>query len=641
MPRIPTIPLEQNVAGPAGGRRASAQDFAAGLDTSIASQRAAGGADQAVAGAQARAGVATARGLGQLGGGLQSAGEAAIDLQDRLAQSDLSVKVATGQAELTSELEGTIRNAQPGDQTVVPRFLERFDKYFSKMGEGVRTRGAKEYLAKSVASLRGHLFVKATEAQADLAGRKLRNDADVRLSQLSTSAYNSPDAFNESIRQWNLTLGLLHQSGLSSAQVEEVKRSGERVIADSALRGRIAVDPKGTMQSIKSGEWKDFIDGGRADTLIKSAEAEIRQQEDEARRKKSEAREALREARDSNYDAAVRAWADKKLGWRGGEVDISKLNVTGPQREHLLNLLKVQENENLQLKNDPQVFMNFWEKFNKSDSDPKAPPVTEAEINAAVGLGLDVQHRNILMQRMAEDTKGDRVYLSAVYATARQKLVEVTDRLGRKDPNGPANYQRWLAWFKPQFEEGRQNKKSAAELLAEDSPLITGIDRFRTTPQDLLKRTLRSRAVEASASPSSPPPAAAKAPAILEAGADAGSAPGLPGAVREPGRAKGKAPEQVRYSAPPTAAAPPQPAEVPPPENRPKLPSRRGSMTGFVDDLGTSNLLAELQDKGMKVEIKPGLVAPTERAPAADGPVQRNPGETPEEFLARKKAAAK
>jgi len=116
---------------------------------------------------------------GSEGAGLQQAGAAISGLGDALAKQEedqeisaVRRSVAETQTSLTEQWINAQQTAQPGDLTIADKFSDNVKTQFAKLGEGLKTKAAQDYLAQAGDQLYGHFRANALQFQAAQAGKK-------------------------------------------------------------------------------------------------------------------------------------------------------------------------------------------------------------------------------------------------------------------------------------------------------------------------------------------------------------------------------------------------------------------------------------------------------------------------------------
>lgn len=494
MAKLPDSLIRTDVAGPSGGRRANAEDFGAGAETLISSQRAATYALRGSADAARAASTATRRGgEAQLAAdraqaaGLESLGDAATKVSDvlyqrkeRVEKSDLNAKLADAQAKWASNLDETLRTADPGDTQVVPRFLKGFDDYSKQLSQGYETQGAKELAQDGVARLRGHFFETAMKGQAHLAELKAKQDYVTHQTKSSEANEIDPSGFALSIERHDAYVNdLVQNHGLSRAAAIQMSTEGRAELARAAFRGYQRIDPQNAIDRLKAGEFKDYIDGEQTFALTKSAEQDIEHRKTEARVEKSEAREAQRETWEKNFDDAFKAIQDGRAGWHGGEVDLAKVDVNGSQRAHLMALREAMSDKSSKLTDDPATRLRILDIM-------RDPTKTDAEKtqarNDALGHGISENTWHLAGQLASTQTQANKVFLDRIDEVARDKLLGPAHT---RTAQSVDNYLQFTEWSNSEIQRLIKPKAdggaglSYADIAKSDGPILSHMSTFQ------------------------------------------------------------------------------------------------------------------------------------------------------------------
>lgn len=325
MAQLPQNLLRTEVSGPAQSRRAEANDFGAGRDTLIGATRSASNATRQTADAarvragsidraadaELRAGLAEAGGIASIGRAAGDIGDALYERRKSQEISDLTAKLANGQAKWATHLDETLRTADPADTQVVSRFLKDFGEYGKGLEKGLQTRAAREYARQGAARLKGHFFETAMKGQAELARVKTVQDYAAHQSQSTNALMVDPEGLTLALERHDLYLA--NAKGLDSKRRLELETAGRAELARAAVRGVINRDFMEARERLKTGEFSQYLDADATHTLLKEVDAEERDQRLEESRRLAEARAQREIEQKAKRDEAFDLWVDGKL----------------------------------------------------------------------------------------------------------------------------------------------------------------------------------------------------------------------------------------------------------------------------------------------------------------------------------------
>src|SRR3990167_5397561 len=181
--------------------------------------------------------------------------------EEQAEVSELNVKISKAQEEWSTNLDERLNSAAPGDKTIVPKFTDELDNYFSQLGQDIKTEKGRQYFNEQTANLHTHLLTAAYQGQARLAGVKAKEDFNTALNSSSSALVNDPSSFSITLQRNNAYINQLVDSGLSSADAAQLRINSTNELATSAIRGWISLSHQEAKQQLDSGQWNDFIDG--------------------------------------------------------------------------------------------------------------------------------------------------------------------------------------------------------------------------------------------------------------------------------------------------------------------------------------------------------------------------------------------
>lgn len=281
--RIPVIRQDLNVSGPSGQRNASASDFEPGLSAELSADRADAGAASGAMLAQVSADQLSGKAAQALGSSLGEASDALYKWQANKEQSDASAKVATMHGKWAAEIPTRLKSAQPGDSKFVSGILSDFDKQAEGLSDGYETNEARQYVQKSLASLRGDIFAKSAVAQGELAAQEKINNLNTAATQYSAASFHSPGDALQNIKAFRSAVELTRKD-IGYDKAADIERSVTSEIALQGMMGRVRDNWRGAVDEIASGKWDEYLDGGKQAQVVSAARAVQAREREEADR---------------------------------------------------------------------------------------------------------------------------------------------------------------------------------------------------------------------------------------------------------------------------------------------------------------------------------------------------------------------
>lgn len=458
MPQIKEYIQRTEVAGPMQGRRASSEEF----------------------GMMGRA-------LQQAGGAVQQVGDAVYKRAEQSEISDASVKMSEAHAEFTNKLNTDLQKGTVNAE----EFTKQYDDYMAKVSEGFSTRGAKQYLQKSSASMRAHFLESSFAAQSELAGVKTRENYNNTLKNFSSGLMGDPSSY-ETVRQvHNAYLDdLVATGGLPATVAAKLRTAGETEIAKSAVRGWIDLNPHEAKAQLASGKWDAAFDGDVKKQLLGESDMGIRSREIEYERQQREAEKIKVQQQQKTQNDFLEKMVNGQLTAK----DILKSNLDAfgsGSKQQFLNLMETNAKEAERIRTNPGVFTDLFNRVHLPDGDPNKI-TDENQLNQYLGKGLTLEDiKNLRGEMQGRGTMAgeeESIMKKQLMDIARTRLTKSNPMLGIRDPHGEEQLARYQNLFMTKYAEGRKAGKSATDLLSPDSPDYLGkfIGDYAKSPQQIM-----------------------------------------------------------------------------------------------------------------------------------------------------------
>lgn len=465
MPRIPSYTPKVEANGPVDSRRVTGEDLGFGA------------------------------GFSALGKGLGELGDAVSKTAERSETADITAKLATLHGQAATDLQQRFQSADPGDQTVAPKFMEDFTGQLDKLGENLQTGAARRYFQETGARLTAHYQQSAFANQADLAGVKAKEDHVRTLNGLSAGLEGDPSSFELSRNMHeNYINNLVQTGGLPSEAAEKLRVQGETELAKSAVRGWAQIDPAEAKKQLDSGQWDQYLGGDVKHQMLSEvhvAENARRVQQD---RLDAKAKELLDAQREITEGKLLQKYVDGSL--TDHDIMTSNLPNFGLGSKYQFvemgkRALKAKE------KTDTHVFNTTYERIIAPDGDPQKI-VDPSDLNELVGNGLTARDASWLRGQMIStrtpEGKIESEMKKSVDSVAKASLTSTDMMSGKHDPIGEEQLAKFRNWFNDEYKNQRKAGKTSQELLDPGSPnyLGKGIQRFARTPEQVMKDQLKA-----------------------------------------------------------------------------------------------------------------------------------------------------
>lgn len=434
----------------------------------------------------------TASGIGAIGQGIQSFGEA---LQRRDEQADITDSgeaLSAVHAKFSNRYNEEIQKGTLNSE----KLLEDFDNEVGRVEEGTRTFKGSETVKRASTELRRH-FIEATfSGQAMLAGEKAKTSYVNTLNNYSSTLINDPSSFEvaRTMHEDQINQLVLSQ-GLPAETAEKLKRAGVVELAKSAVRGWIQLDPENAKAQLKEGKWDGFVGGDEKYQLYKEAEQGIHAREVDAERKRREQERLLQKEREVTQNKFLSKVVDGSLDFK--DILNSNLEAFGSGSKDQFIRMIDENSKGGKIKTDPAIFTELFRRIHLPDGDPKKI-VDENELNQFVinrKLGFDdLNHlRGEVQGKRTQQGDLESGMKRRMYQQAEALLVKTNPMLGIKDPVGEEQYLRFYQLAEQTIAEERKKGTSMVELLSPDSPKYVGnlMKGFVKTPKQVMEENIR------------------------------------------------------------------------------------------------------------------------------------------------------
>lgn len=474
-------------------------------------------------------GAGTARAVGQLAQGLSQVTTAIAKREEQQEVSDLTAKLTKANADLSIELQETIRTTKPGDKKPFEDYQKKMDDTLSSIETEIGSRGAKNYFNTTSATIRGQMNRVSAQGQADLAGLKAVMDYQDSRNNLSSALYADPSSLGVQMQMHKDGIQQLVDSGqLPASKAAELQADGEIFLNKTALRSWAKLDPEHAKAKLESGEFDKSLGAEGKIQMFGEIEQSIRAKEIEAERKRMQDERIKNEKQKNTQNDFLKKMSKNELTTQ--DILDSNLEAFGSgSKEQFLGMVKTQNSVD-RAKTDVSVMIDLMNRINLPDGDPQKI-TDENQLNQFFGNGLSWSDLNNLRDEMqGRNTQEGQIegdLKKQVLDIAKGQLTKSNSLTGLRDPIGDENYQRFMVYFLDEYKTQRKAGKSFRELLdpASKDYLGRSIESYVRTPNQIMQdmaKQLRAKPANGglSQTPAGPPKPAPSARNPGESAAD-------------------------------------------------------------------------------------------------------------------------
>lgn len=438
-----------------------------------------------------------ARALGQVGQGLQKAGDVLYKRAEQHELSELNAKLSKAQADNAIDFENLVRTAEPGDKNIFEEFNKKADERLNKIGENLSTGAGRNYFRTAAAKIKGQIVVNAAQTQADLDGEKAVIDYTSSKNDLSASLVSDPSSLNLARDLHNQGLDNLVAAGyLPAKEAAKLKQTGDRDLVKSSIRGWIKLDPGFAKEKIASGEFDTELGGDGKIQMLAEVEQAVRAKEVDLERRKRRQQELLQAEQEQTQNEFLKAMSEGNL--TTDQILSSNLEAFGSgSKDQFIRMLKAENENGGKLKTSAGTFIALFDRINLPEGDPNKI-TDESDLNEYLGRGLSYTDLTKLRQEITGNkTEKGRVennLKKQLFQIAKGQLTKSNDMLGIKDPEGDENMLMFQIFAYDQIEQYRKEGKPIRDLLNPDSKDYLGnyISNYRRTLQEIMRAQMRS-----------------------------------------------------------------------------------------------------------------------------------------------------
>lgn len=218
----------------------------------------------------------------RFGKDIQEAGDVAVKYIDHQQISHGANALAGLVDAKTKQWNDIVKNADPNDPTVGPKFLQdSLEPDLEKFKSGFITEAGQKWAEGHVDQLRQHMYAKTSADMATMAGQAAQLNHKQTVNSLASAVYKDPSSLDFALKTLDgATEGVVGSSpnltGTAAATVKtSLLQSGKEAIIKSAVMGMIEKNPNVDLDKIQK-KYGEYITGPEIKTFAKAAQAQAK-----------------------------------------------------------------------------------------------------------------------------------------------------------------------------------------------------------------------------------------------------------------------------------------------------------------------------------------------------------------------------
>lgn len=463
--------------------------------------------------------------IGDIGAGVQNAGNVMADVEQRDEVSNVNVTLAQARSAWTTHLAERAAHAQAGDPAFAQKFSDDLSDYMSGLGQNIRTAAGQRAFTTGAAELQASLNAKAGQWQIQSAGVKAVQDHFTIQDNNRNTLLNDPSQFDAVMKANDAALNDPNgpYKDLPADKRVELQRQDREQLAKSAVEGIIRADPKEALKQLQDGKWGSYLNGDAMTGLMYRADMGIRAGEVEQRRQEEYAKKQLEAAQEKTRQGFVKQMVEKPGSLKA--TDIVNSNLTGTEQEHFLNLVDPNWQDKNPMATDVRTygpgFLDLYRRALLPDGDPNQL-TNDSQVIPHVGKDLTVAGMNqmeaVFSGKKTMDGGIENELKKGFMQTWKTQLTGTNEKLNLRDPKGDVQLQKAIAYFLPEYERQRAAGKTPVQLLNPDSPdyIGKGMDQFKRPLSEMIKDLIDANPDTYAVGGASAPDAAGVPPSIAK-----------------------------------------------------------------------------------------------------------------------------
>lgn len=227
-------------------------------------------------------GEAESRANEAVGRAISGVGETMYRIAERQEVLDVEEKMSELQNQIGQGFKQSYNTADPKDKEFGERFIKKSKEQLDSLRGEFSTKQGRLAYERMRSSIYSSVQEKATSAQMDLSGQAAVQSYESILSNKSSYLVSNPGEFKAELKRVDEAMAAVEQTGaFGGAKLDGEKRNARALMAESAVRGWIDVDPVLAQKKLKSGEYDEyFSDGKQKASLLRAAESRAKTNSD-------------------------------------------------------------------------------------------------------------------------------------------------------------------------------------------------------------------------------------------------------------------------------------------------------------------------------------------------------------------------
>lgn len=472
MPRIEGYQQQVTPDAVAPGRRATGEDFGAGIGEGM--QRV----------GQAGFGLAGAIEQNQIRDDVNNVqvmmSQARADWTNHLLDRSKYANVGLQTPEASVEVGGTDASAadeahgkftQTNVDNFASGFMQDFNDYVSQARQNVRTKRGQQVFDALAANLGADMQEKSFAAQAELAGVKAIQDHKAVFNNYRNAMLTSgvtgaddPNFKNTLSLMQDYVAGLDHVP--AAARLQLIEQDKEK-LALSAVEGMIHQDPQGALKSLQDNEWGDYLQADKTEMMMRRAHMGIMAQEAEAARQQK-AQDLMQRKVNMEVENGFLQQMEPTDQNPAGTLTHQMIldSSLDPQKKIEYMRILDQKSKDTEDKPHPEEYRQLFSEIHLPPGHPNKI-VDENQLNSNFIAGSLNWRELTNLRKEVQDARtpqGERLGNARKDLYAAVKPTFIKDPV-LPDPEGSLSYYRWQQWADEQIDTARQNNQDPYELL--------------------------------------------------------------------------------------------------------------------------------------------------------------------------------
>lgn len=433
-------------------------------------------------------GAASGSAVEKFGNQLSQVGEVIKKNQESQEVSDLNAKFADVHAQYTNEFQKQLQDGTL-DST---KFMDNFNDNVQNLSDGIQTAAGQRHFNELAATYQSHFAQTAIAGSAQLAGEKAKNDYAAVLDKSSSALLNDPSSFDVAKQLHDQTIdSLVEFSGLPARHADDLRTKGTTELAKSAVEGWIRLNPSEAQQQLNSGKWDEYFNGDVKKQLYGEADQAIRGRTAEDLRAQKLKQDEMAAAQTATQNQFLDKMQQGQLSAK--DVLQSNLDPFGSgSKEQFIKMIET-SNKEAKITTDPDTFTRIFQDIHSGKI------TDENALNEYMGHGLTleniVQLRNELKGKGTQAGDAETILKRSFFSNAQAQIAKPDPVTKLPDPQGAANYQKFLSQALTDYDTGRKAGKTPAELLTPGKLDYIGntISNYQRTPQQIMQDMIKGR----------------------------------------------------------------------------------------------------------------------------------------------------